>query len=116
MSDKIVSTENLEEVKHPGTVVRLSRSVTWEDETITELSFNFDELSGSDIIDVESDFMDFIRGQKNVFVALKTDHPGYLAVLGAKAAGVHPNLMKKLAAKDFLKVTGASKNFLNGLV
>lgn len=113
MSDKVASVENLEEVKQTGTVIKLSRSITWEDVEHKELLMNFEGLCGQDMLDVESDFMDFIRGQKNVFVQFKTEHPGYLAVLAAKAAGVHPNLMKKLGAKDFMKVTGAAKDFLS---
>ncbi|MNW64743.1 hypothetical protein D3C74_430490 [compost metagenome] len=98
-----------------GTVVKLSRPITWDDVEYKELKLDFEALSGQDILDVESDFMDFIRGQKNVFVQFKTDHPGYLAVIAAKAASTHPNLMKKLTAKDFLKATGAARDFLSGL-
>lgn len=116
MSDKVVSTENLEEIKPAGTVIKLSRPINWEGSDYSELTLDFDQLSGDDILLIESDFMDFIKGQKNVFVAFKGEHPGYHAVTAAKAAGVHPNLMKKLSAKDFLKATGAAKDFLNGLV
>lgn len=116
MNDKVINTENLEEVKSTGVVVKLSKSISWEDTEYKELNLKFDNLSGDDIINAESDFMDFVVGKKNVFIAFKDDHPAYLAVLAAKAAGVHPNIMKKLSAKDFLKVTGASKRFLNGSV
>ncbi|MNO15521.1 hypothetical protein D3C76_51870 [compost metagenome] len=115
MSDKVVNTDNLEEVKQVGVVIKLSRPITWDEVEYKELNLNFDSLSGDDIIDAESDFMDFVVGKKNVFVAFKDEHPAYLAVLAAKAAGIHPNFMKKLAGKDFLKVSGASKRFLNGL-
>ncbi|SMF88149.1 hypothetical protein SAMN05661091_4141 [Paenibacillus uliginis N3/975] len=115
-TEKVVNTENLEEVKQAGTVIKLSRPVVWEDAEIKELRIDIATLSGDDIMDIESDFMDFVRGQRNVYVAFKVDHPGYLAVLAAKGAGVHPNLMKKLSARDFLKATGAAKDFLNGLV
>lgn len=116
MSDKVVSTENLEEIKKAGTVVKLSRPFTWEDQEYKELVLNFDGLSGDDIMEIESDFMDFVKGQKNVFVAFKNEHPAYHAVTAAKAAGVNPFMIKKLPARDFLKVTGAAKDFLNGLV
>lgn len=108
--------EKVVEPLQPAVVeISLSQSVVWEEQKIERLSLNFGGLSGEDILDVESEFMDFIEGQKNVIVAFKTSHPSYLAVLAAKAAGVHPNLMKKLRAKDFLKVTGAAKNFLFNL-
>ncbi|MDU0332539.1 phage tail assembly protein [Paenibacillus sp. 3LSP] len=116
MSEHTVKTEDLQEVQTVGKVIMLSRPIKWEDVEYKELKLDFETLSGQDILDVESDFMDFIRGQKNVFVQFKTEHPGYLAVIAAKAAGVHPNLMKKLSGKDFLKVTGAARDFLSSLV
>lgn len=115
MTDKVVNAENLEAVQQVGVVIKLSQPVVWEDVEYNELKLNFENLSGNDIIDIEADFMDYIVGKRNVFVAFKDEHPAYLAVLAAKAAAIHPNFMKKLTAKDFLKVTGASKRFLNGL-
>lgn len=112
MSQKAEKVELLTSVVE----ISLSQSVVWEEQKIEKLSLNFRDLSGDDILNVESEFIDFIEGQKHVFVAFKTDHPSYLAVLAAKAAGVHPNLMKKLRAKDFLKVTGAAKRFLSSSV
>lgn len=116
MSDKVVSTENLEEIKPAGTVIKLSRSISWDGVDYSELTLDFDRLTGDDIMAIESDFMDFIKGQKNVYVQFKGEHPGYHAVTAAKAAGVSPFMIKKLPARDFLKVTGAAKDFLNGLV
>lgn len=108
--------EQLGEVKTYGVVIPLSKPVTWEDEQYTELNLRFDDMSGDDIIKVEEEFYDFVAGVKNVFVHMKNEHPAYHAVLAAKAAGVHPNMMKKLGAPDFMKVTGASKRFLNRTV
>ncbi|MET3831027.1 hypothetical protein ABIC86_002493 [Paenibacillus sp. DS2363] len=105
--------EQMEAVKPTVVTIPLSKPVTWEDENYSELRLDYEGLSGDDIINLESDFMDFIAGKRNVFVAFKDEHPAYLAVLSARAAGVHPNFMKKLGAKDFLKVTGAAKNFLH---
>ncbi|QCT03814.1 hypothetical protein E6C60_3103 [Paenibacillus algicola] len=116
MSDVVARTENLEEIQTAGTAIKLSRAITWEDTEYKELTLDFDGLSGDDIMAIESDFMDFIAGQKNVFVKYKTEHPGYHAVVAAKASGVNPLMLKKLTARDFLKVTGAAKDFLNGLV
>lgn len=116
MSDKVVQTEQLEEIKPAGTVIKLSRPLSWEETEYTELALDFDGLSGDDIMAIESDFMDFIKGQKNVFVQFKGEHPGYHAVVAARAAGVNPFMIKKLSARDFLRVTGAAKDFLNGLV
>ncbi|MCA4755518.1 phage tail assembly protein [Mycolicibacterium fortuitum] len=116
MSDKVVNTENLEEIKQAGTVIKLSRPIVWEDVEYSELTLDFENLNGDDIMAIESEFLDFVRGQKNVFVAFKGEHPGYHAVAAAKAAGVNPFMLKKLPARDFLKVTGAAKDFLSGLV
>lgn len=115
MNDKVVKSEDLVEVQSAEVVIKLSQPVVWEDKEYKELRLNFQRLTGDDIIDAESDFMDFVIGKRNVFVSFKTDHPAYHAVLAAKALGVHPNFMKKLKAADFLKVTGAAKDFLNGL-
>jgi len=116
MSDKAVSTEKLEEIKPAGRVIKLSRPIVWEDVEYSELTLDFDRLTGDDIMAIESDFMDFIKGQKNVFVQFKGEHPGYHTVVAARAAGVDPFMIKKLSARDFLKVTGAAKDFLNGMV
>ncbi|MDM5278801.1 phage tail assembly protein [Paenibacillus silvae] len=113
MSDQEKNTENLKEVQQVGVIVKLSRPLLWEDVEYNELKLNFDELSGEDIIDAEGEFIDFVAGKRNVLVAFKNEHPAYHAVLAAKAAGVHPNFMNKLKATDFMKVTGASKRFLN---
>ncbi|PAD73912.1 phage tail assembly protein [Paenibacillus campinasensis] len=115
MSDKVVNVENLEEVQSAGTVVKLSRPFVWEDETYTEFNLDFGKLSGEDILKVEGEFINFIRGQKNVFVAFKTEHPAYHAVVAARAAGIDANMLKHLPAKDFLRVTGAAKDFLSSL-
>lgn len=108
--------EQLEEVNQSGVVIALSKPVMWEDVKYESLHLNFDDMSGDDIIKVEEEFYDFVAGVKNVFVHMKNEHPAYHAVLAAKAAGVHPNMMKKIGAPDFMKVTGASKRFLNRTV
>nr|WP_145402959.1 phage tail assembly protein [Paenibacillus xylanexedens] len=113
MAEQEKKMDDLTEVQQAGVIVKLSRPLTWEDVEYTELKLDFDDLSGDDIIDAEGEFIDFVAGKRNVLVAFKDDHPAYLAVLAAKAAGVHPNFMKKLKAADFMKVTGASKRFLN---
>lgn len=105
--------EDMKEVIQAGVVVKLSQPFVWEDVEHTELQLNFDDLSGDDMIDAEGEFIDFIAGKKNVLIAYKDEHPAYHAVIAAKAAGVHPNFMKKLKAPDFVKVTGATKRFLN---
>ncbi|CAM3300531.1 MULTISPECIES: phage tail assembly protein [Paenibacillus] len=106
--------ENMEEVKPAGRVIKLSRPVNWEDKEYNVLTLDFDGLSGDDMIAIESEFMSFIKGMKGILVAFKTDHPAYLTVVAAKAAGVDPFMLKKLSARDFLKVTGVAKDFLNG--
>lgn len=116
MTEKVVSAENLEEVKQVGTVIKLSRPFNWEDKDYSELVLDFDKLSGDDLIAIDSDFMAFIKGKRNVFVQFKDEHPAYHMATAAKAAGVDPFMIKALPMRDALKVTGAAKDFLNGLV
>lgn len=115
MSEQTVNKEEKIEVTQLTRVITLSKPIVWEDETITELKLDFDQLTGDDILMVEGEFFDYVQGVKNVYVYYKNDHPGYHAVLAAKASAVHPNLMKKLKAKDFLKATGAAKLFLRNM-
>ncbi|MCM3129017.1 phage tail assembly protein [Paenibacillus provencensis] len=115
MNENTLKENEKVEVKQQANVIVLPKPIEWEGETITELKLDFDQLTGDDILMVEGEFMDFIAGVKNVFIYYKNEHPGYHAVLAAKAAGVHPNVMKKLKAKEFLKVSGAAKLFLKGL-
>ncbi|MNW52955.1 hypothetical protein D3C74_304960 [compost metagenome] len=102
------------EVAQPtGTVIKLSLPVTWEETEYKELHLDFDKLTGEDIIALEADFLVLNQG-KNFLPSFKSEHPAYLAVLAAKSIGVHPNFTKKLNAKDFNKMTGAAKRFLDG--
>ncbi|MBB3132123.1 hypothetical protein FHS19_006850 [Paenibacillus rhizosphaerae] len=104
--------EELQQTQGAGTVVKLSRPFIWEDTEYKELNLDFEKLSGDDIISLEGDFLEMNQG-RNFLPAFKKDHPAYLAVLAAKAQGVHFNFMKKLPAKDFNTVVDAARNFLN---
>lgn len=75
---------------------------------ITELKFDFDKLTGQDIIDCENEARSF----NNILLYPEGD-AGYLATLAAKAAGVNTIIIKDLPAKDFYIVKSKARNFIN---
>ncbi|NCU30038.1 phage tail assembly protein [Candidatus Saccharibacteria bacterium] len=87
-------------------IIKLSKPYEFEGKKITELTLDFEALSGRDIIAVETEASS-IAGRP----VLDIDKT-YQACLAAKAAGVVYDLILGLPAKDFIRVIGPAQNFL----
>lgn len=99
----------------------LSRKVQVEDAEYTELEFDFEGLSGRDMIAAAKD-------RERMSPATATGDGGammkdailpdsdrtYQAFVAAKAAKVHPNVILDLPARDFTAITRAVAIFLLG--
>ena len=89
--------------------IKLSQEVEFEGKKYTELSMDYDKLTGRDIMSAEKE-ASVVAGRPVVDVD-KT----YQAVLAAKASGVVSDMIFNLPAKDFVSVVGTAQDFLLGI-
>ncbi|OBZ08253.1 hypothetical protein A7975_27360 [Bacillus sp. FJAT-26390] len=89
----------------------LSKPVDFDGEIFKELDLDFDSLTGEDILSAERQFNAIAAKTRDV-VSMKETSKSYLSLVAARAAKVAPELMNKLSAKDFSKVTVLAQNFL----
>ena len=93
-----------------GQVYTLTRTFEFEGKTYEELTLDFDKLTGDDLLSCENELNATIS--EGTFIPMKEIDKRYLALVVAKAAGVPSELIRKLPAKDFSKVTVRAQNFL----
>jgi len=89
--------------------IKLSKEVEFEGKKYTELSVDYDKLTGRDLMSAERE-ASVLAGRPVVDID-KT----YQAVLAAKAAGVISDMIVNLPAKDFVAVVGTAQDFLLGI-
>jgi hypothetical protein len=87
--------------------IEFAKPVTIEGTEYTGLDLNFDKLTGDDIIACEREFT-ATGGVATVHELCK----GFLAIVAARAAGVAPDVIRALPAREFSKVTVVAQNFL----
>jgi len=112
--NEVVLNKNQSEAQEEGLekVITLSRPVTVEEVTYTELVLDFENLTGTDIEKAEMQFN--AENPQNSIVMVKEMAKGFVAIVAAKAAGVHVGVIRKLAASDYSKVTMRTTLFLMG--
>ena len=86
---------------------KLTKAIKYDGEEIKELNLDFDKLTGQDLLDAEAE----LSAEKKA-PPVKEFNKGYLAIVGAKAAGVPTDMVKLLGAKDFTQFTMHVQNFL----
>lgn len=75
--------------------------------TYTELTFNFERLTGRDMVAIETEM------QANSEYALASEISlNFQGKLAAKAAGIGSDVMEAMPLKDFNKITNAARSFL----
>lgn len=96
-------------------VFTLARPFEFEDQEYTELLLDFDKLTGADMISVERE-MKARKGliQPGEFIPMMELHKPYQAFVAARAAGVLPDLILALPAKEFSRITARVFSFLMG--
>ena len=87
--------------------MKLKNPISFEGKEVIELNLDYDSLVGQDLIDAANEAR--VLGDKSVIVELSKL---YQFVVSAKAAKVPSDLIVKLRAKDFAKVTAAAQVFL----
>lgn len=113
-NEVILNKNQSKEVQEEGleNVIILTRPVTVEDVTYTEITLDFENLTGEDIEKAEMQFN--AENPQNAIVMVKEMAKGFAAIVAAKAAGVHVSVIRKLSASDYSKVTMRTTLFLMG--
>lgn len=87
----------------------LLRPISFDGLEITELTLDFEELSGDDLLRCSRQAQTISPDEVAPVKALSL---AYQVALAAKAAGVPVELIQSLKAKDFTQVTQRAQNFL----
>ncbi|MGO4540376.1 phage tail assembly protein [Paenibacillus sp. 2TAB19] len=94
-------------------IYTLQKPINDGDETITELELDFDNMDAEDILAADRQY-NVQAAKNNDFAPIKELAKPYLALIVAKAAKQPVEVIYKLKAKDFSKVTMLAQNFLLG--
>ncbi|WP_051775871.1 phage tail assembly protein [Paenibacillus tyrfis] len=104
-------TEKQEQVQeHDGSVFTLRFPIEFEGEHYSSFKLDFERLSGDDIIVCERQY----QARQPDFTYVKETSKEYQSYIVARAAGVQVELIRKLSASDFSRVTLRAQNFLLG--
>ena len=89
--------------------VQLTKPVTYNNKEYTELSFNFDDLTGQDGLAIEEELTQL--GKALIVPALSGE---YLIRMAARACTVKigSDIFKQLALKDYNRIRSAARSFL----
>ncbi|WP_449602457.1 phage tail assembly protein [Paenibacillus sp. Marseille-Q9583] len=98
-----------EETQGLAEVYTFAKPFIFEGQETKEVTLDFDNLSGNDIISCDRQYRAEQRG--GISLAPEMDK-AYLAYVVAKAAGVHVELIRTAKAKDFTALTLRARNFL----
>ena len=92
--------------------IELKRPITYNDKEYTELTFDFDALTGSDSLAIEDELM--ALGKSALVPALSSE---YLIRFAAKACKepIGSDIFLAMNIKDYQRVRNAAKNFLLNL-
>lgn len=86
---------------------KLSKPLVFEDKTYDVLTLDFESLTGADIEQVEREL-----AAMGLSIGMLETSKAYLAAVAARAAGVRADLIKRLPAKDYSKLTVQVQTFL----
>jgi hypothetical protein len=88
-------------------VYTLSKPAILDGNELKELNLDFDSLTGEDLEEAAVEFQ--INGNSAPVIELSKP---YLAIVVARAAKVPTQVIRKLPAKDYSKLTVRAQNFL----
>ncbi len=110
MENEIVLNEKDVQEETEGIYVhKLNKPFTWEGETYTELTFNFDGLKGSDLEAAESEM-----NMEGKYAPVPEYSIAYVMKIAARAAHVHSSVIENLPIKDANVIKNKTKSFLLG--
>ncbi|WP_238649763.1 phage tail assembly protein [Paenibacillus piscarius] len=99
-----------EEIQGTAEVYTFAKPVRYEGEEFKEITLDFEQLTGEDILTCDRQFRAENGRQSGEMV--KETNKAYQAYVVAKAAGVHVGLIRALSAKDFTRLTLQAQSFL----
>lgn len=92
--------------------IKLKNPITYNGEEYTELTFDFDALTGADSLAIEDELMSL--GKSAIVPALSSE---YLIRFAAKACKepIGSDIFLSMSVRDYQRVRNAAKNFLLNL-
>lgn len=75
--------------------------------TYTELSFDFERLTGRDMISIDNEMQ-----MNNEYAIAAEISRNFLCKMAAKAAGIGNDVIEALPLRDFNRITNAARGFL----
>lgn len=109
MSESIKEVKKEEELNGVFTY-ELKKPVIYNGENITELSFDFERLTGGDSLKIEDELQ--ALGKTAVVPALNSEYLIRMAAMACTKKGIGADLFPILGIADFTKITSKAKNFL----
>lgn len=90
-------------------IVKLKTSLKIKDQTVNEVSLNFDNITGNDLVTAESEVRAMGDQTPSVFLSMR-----FQAAVAAKLIGVPVDDVLALPVPDFRKLVFPVANFLLG--
>ncbi|MGG1638230.1 phage tail assembly protein [Paenibacillus sp. NRS-1760] len=87
----------------------LHRSIDVDGEKITEFEINFEDLSADDILSADRQYSAENPGETSFVKEISKSYLAYIAARGVKQP---VEVIRKLYAKDFTRITVLAQNFL----
>lgn len=75
--------------------------------TYTELTFNFERLTGRDMVSIDAEMQ-----AKNEYAIAAEISRSFQAKMAAKAAGIGSDVIEAMPIREFNKITNAARSFL----
>ena len=79
----------------------------YEGKTYSELTFNFERLTGKDMVSIETEMQ-----MNNEYALAPEISRSFQAKMAAKAAGIGSDVLEAMPIKDFNRITNAARGFL----
>jgi hypothetical protein len=92
---------------------QLKRPITFDGNPVTGLAFDFEKLTGADLLQVEQMLRKRLAVSGEMLLMPESDSR-YLVALAALAAGVPVELIHALKAGDYMQVVSQARVFLMG--
>lgn len=107
MSNENVINITEEKVVSSGYNHKFNKPFEYEGKKFTTLNFDFDKLTGQDMISIEEE----MAAQSKYVITPEIDSD-FMVRLAAKACGVASDALMALPLKDFSKIRTETRNFL----
>lgn len=108
-AEKAVVTDSDTKIPEGAFVLTLAKPYTYEDKTYEKFVFDFEGLTGSDLVDIETEMT--AVGEFALSPEISTS---FMCRMAAKAAKVGSDVLLHLPIREFAKVKNKAQNFLIG--